>query len=361
MLYFDARVFAGAQAGVYRYSKNLLDALLEIGIPVTLVSNKKMPTEFLNEYSGTVRFVRHGLLAIFPGTLYVLFIVKLLIPRGSIFLGVNHCTPIFGRNNFIFVHDILPFVFPETMTAPNRILMRLSLLLSLKRADKIFTVSYFTRKEVSKRFKISKKIGVIENDVSHLRRIAFDELSVEKAIVDNFLQSSRFILTVGSNEPRKNLAEVIRAFNTLCYRGYSGVLLLVGPEGWRNVEVQREIKSSPVSQRILSTGFVSDASLEYLYRNCDVFVFASLYEGYGIPILEALHFSAPMVCTTESESQFLNIKGPFEFFEPGVDDLAARISEVLESSDNRGAYTYRVPDMKKSLMKYIDWFQPANS
>lgn len=116
--------------------------------------------------------------------------------------------------------------------------------------------------------------------------------------------ASRFVLAVGTLEPRKNLETLVRAFMELREadarqgRVYQDVLLLlIGPKGWKNDSLFRLLKEKPqAAEAVRLAGFVPDADLPWLYSACEVFVFPSLYEGYGLPVAEALKCGAAVVC-----------------------------------------------------------------
>ncbi len=114
---------------------------------------------------------------------------------------------------------------------------------------------------------------------------------------------SRFILAVGTLEPRKNLEVLVRAFMDMREgEAYQDVrLLLIGPKGWKNNSLFQLLQSRPqAAESIRLAGFVPDADLPWLYSACDLFVFPSLYEGYGLPVAEALKCGAAVVCGNNS-------------------------------------------------------------
>jgi len=108
-----------------------------------------------------------------------------------------------------------------------------------------------------------------------------------------------YVLSVGTLEPRKNLVRLVRAYRRLAARGASHSLVLAGPVGWRPGELLEETtKDGP--GRVVLTGFVGERDLDALYRGASVFVYPSLYEGFGLPVLDAMARGIPTVVSTAS-------------------------------------------------------------
>lgn len=355
MIYFDGRIFSNQKAGVYRYAENFLGILLSSNINVTLITNKKIPKSFKFHNEKNLHIKCFSIFKYIPGTIFVMFFVGLLIKRKSKFIGINHAVPLYRLNTLLVIHDLMPYYFPKTMTFLNKNLMHFGLSMSVKFASDIITVSKFTKLMVNEFFSPKKEITVIENDASHMEKFLSKINHIDNNKIKKLINKKPYILSVGSNEPRKNLIEIISAFEKLCDDGYDGLLLLVGPEGWKNNNVHEAISSSSHRPSIHFTGFISDEALAYLYKHCDCFVFVSLYEGYGIPPLEAISFGAPVICTTRSEIPYLNVKGPIVFYEPQTGNLAEKISCLIMKGKNKD-YKFQVPNMRKAIHKNIKLF-----
>ena len=208
-------------------------------------------------------------------------------------LFFNYLVPngIKGRSA-VAIYDMTYARFPETMEKKNFNRLENNVIRSVQRSDRIITISEFSRKEISELLKISpENITVIPcaPSVSD-RTVNFDDLSVRLGL------EQPYILFVGTIEPRKNLSRLLRAFEHLKKEcGIPHRLVLAGGSGWRNEEIYRTAEQIYGSEDVVFTGYITEPEKNTLYRHASAFVFPSLYEGFGIPPLEAMHWGCPVV------------------------------------------------------------------
>jgi glycosyltransferase involved in cell wall biosynthesis len=161
-----------------------------------------------------------------------------------------------------------------------------------------------------------------------------------------------YLLFVSTIEPRKNLLGLIRAFEEL--RSHYKIphnLVLVGRRGWRYEPVFEAIGRSPWREHIYHLNYLSDAALAMFYRKADVFVYPSHYEGFGLPILEAMEFGVPVV--TSNTSSLPEVAGDAALYASPQDseEIAARIFQVLTDADLR----HRLMMGGKEQAKRFSW------
>lgn len=216
-----------------------------------------------------------------------------LFPRADLNLFFSYVVPprVEGKT-IITIHDLTHIRAPETMKSSNYKYISKNLAYSIERSEKVIAISEFTRSEVHELLQVPmEKICVIPcapsfgTDIVPLQRLA-----------ERYGITTPYLLYVGTIEPRKNLVRLIRAFERLKREaGIRHQLVLAGGSGWNNEEIYRTAAESPYARDILFTGFVSAAEKNALYKNAAAFVFPTLYEGFGIPPLEAMHFGCPVV------------------------------------------------------------------
>ena len=200
-----------------------------------------------------------------------------------------------GQRLVVTVHDLAVERFPRLFPRPWRLLYRLGLRAAVRRADAIVTPSRNTAEDLLSR------TGV---DPARLHVVPLaPTLPVGPLDVDEILGRlkvpSRFVLFVGTLEPRKNLVRLVRAYRRVAATGLPQSLVLAGPLGWHHESLMRELALEGPGE-IVMTGALSGQEMDALYRAADVFAYPSLYEGFGLPVAEAMARGVPTVASSTS-------------------------------------------------------------
>ena len=165
---------------------------------------------------------------------------------------------------------------------------------SIARSDKIITVSQFSKEEIQTLLNVPEdKISIVYNAPSLTNE------SVEYSLVQKKYKINKdYILFVGTIEPRKNIERLLCAFSYLkkIYK-IPHQLVLARGKGWQDEEIYKTAAKIEFSEDVIFTGYISPEEKNTLYQNASVFVFPSVYEGFGIPPLEAMAMGCPVVCT----------------------------------------------------------------
>jgi glycosyltransferase involved in cell wall biosynthesis len=219
-------------------------------------------------------------------------------------LDLVHCTTPYGTfmpcryRNVLTICDVTPLLFPGVHGRMNVWHHRYLLPAILQRADRIITISEWSRQD------IVKLCRVPENKVS-VTLLAADPcfMPVPRGTPGGAIAAlpSPYILNVGTLEPRKNLEGLLRAFAAAKRRGLPHTLVVAGAHGWGESRLAALPGELGISASVVFTGFVPDEDLPHLYANADFFVYPSLYEGFGLPVLEAMA-SGTAVITADCSS-----------------------------------------------------------
>jgi glycosyltransferase involved in cell wall biosynthesis len=196
----------------------------------------------------------------------------------------------------VTLYDLLAFTHPEFCTAANRLHYRLLVPLSLRKAARIIVPSEATRRDLLRCMPaVAGKVRVIPLGIGDEFRPARDEAAMLR-LRGKYGLAGRFILFVGGLEPKKNLARLIESYRLLRLNpNLRHQLVIAGALSWDRDRVQRAARAQGVADSVLFTGFVPPEELPTLYAMADLFVFPSLYEGFGLPPLEAMACGTPAI------------------------------------------------------------------
>lgn len=200
----------------------------------------------------------------------------------------------------VTVHDLAFLAHPEAFRASKRRYLTLMTRLSVRRARRVIAVSAHTKSDLVHHFGIAPgKVTVIPNAADERFRTTTDAASL-KAFKPTHHLPERFILFVGTLEPRKNLRRLIEAFARVAQEDAEVALVIVGASGWMTSDLAPLVQTRGLSDRIIFTGYVADNDLPHWYQAATVFCYPSLYEGFGLPVLEAMACGTPVVTSNTS-------------------------------------------------------------
>lgn len=199
----------------------------------------------------------------------------------------------------VSMHDIVALRFPESMPFLDRHRLRLLSARTLRNAARIFVLTEAIREEIAETYHLARdRFDLVQPPTDPLFRPVADAAVIAQARKRYGLPQD-YVLYVGLLQPRKNLVRLARAFARLKGRGLDHKLVIVGKRAWLYREMLDEIAALDLSDRVVFTGYVDRADLPILYSAASAFAFISLYEGFGIPVLEALACGTPVLASTD--------------------------------------------------------------
>ncbi|MDQ3755506.1 MAG: glycosyltransferase, partial [Acidobacteriota bacterium] len=251
----------------------------------------------------------------------------------DLFHGTNYCVPLWNRcRTVVTIHDLTLFLYPETFQQHVLRRARRRLPIMARAATMIVTPSESVRREVCEHLGVEaqKVVAVPEAARRVFRPVNFEQTLEARRRLG---VEEDFVLFVGTIEPRKNLLTLVRAFEDVLreMRTRPPQLVIVGKVGWQSDDLYSYIDKSGMSARVRFTGYVSDEDLCALYSSCRACVYPSLYEGFGLPPLEAMACGAPVVTSriasiTETVGRAARLVEPTD-----VRALAQAIIDLLKS------------------------------
>jgi glycosyltransferase involved in cell wall biosynthesis len=223
-----------------------------------------------------------------------------LLPPTDVYHATEHLLmPLRGIPTVLTIHDLIFKLFPEHHKRLNYWYLNAAMPLFVRRADAIIAISEATKRDLMDHHGTpEEKITVIyEAAAPHFTPQSPQRIAAVRA---KYNLPPRYLLTVGTIEPRKNLARLVEALTSLRADDPDLRLVVVGSEGWLTESFHAAIDQHGQHEAVIRPGFIPDDDLPAIYAGAAVAVSASLYEGFGLPILEAMACGAPVACSSTS-------------------------------------------------------------
>jgi glycosyltransferase involved in cell wall biosynthesis len=215
--------------------------------------------------------------------------------------STHHTLPLrpMRARRVVTVHDLTFMRIPERYPAARRVYMTASTKAAVRVADAVIVPSNAVRDDVLSMLPVApSRVHVVYEAAAERFRPRGREASMSMAV--KYGMSRPFVLSVGSLEPGKNRARLIRAMHALRQEGIDRMLLVVGQPAWKHEGDRALVEELDMDDRVVYAGYVPDDELPALYSACEVFAFPSLYEGFGVPVLEAMACGAPVLTSNAS-------------------------------------------------------------
>ena len=271
---------------------------------------------------------------------------------------VQYTAPLFCSAPIVVtIHDVSYIERPEYLTAFRATQIRASTRYTVSKAAKVITVSEFSRQGISKAFDLDPDNIVVTPLAAQESFRPISRAQAMRTVSDALKIERPYILNVGDLLPRKNQIGLIKAFRELlnAHPELPHALVLAGKYTWFAPQVIEEVRRSGLQNRIVLTGFVDDDLLPSLYNAADIFVFPSFYEGFGLPVIEAMACGRAVACSSATALPEV-VDGAALLFEPSSIEAQTRaIRDILIDPE----FTIRME--KKSLQRAaaFNWKETA--
>ncbi|MEI7891327.1 MAG: glycosyltransferase family 1 protein [bacterium] len=253
----------------------------------------------------------------------------------------QYITPFFVSKKIkivTIVHDISFNFFPQFIKFFDLLFLKILIPLSLRRADKIIGVSKFTRDEIIKYYKIdASKVEYVYNALGE--EFLRNDFSAKQlnAVREKYSLPTKFILYLGTLQPRKNVGHLIETFARIKDRLGETKLVICGNMSAHNCDkqIQKNITKLKLENEVIFPGFVDQQDKVAIFSLAHVFAFPSLYEGFGIPPLEAMSQKVPVICSDIASLREVAGQGVLFFDTQNLDDFAKKLYDISMDDELR--------------------------
>ncbi|OGH14357.1 MAG: hypothetical protein A2687_01885 [Candidatus Levybacteria bacterium RIFCSPHIGHO2_01_FULL_38_26] len=287
-------------------------------------------------------------------------------PRPDVFFSPTHYAPRFSPvPTVISIMDLSYIHFPQLFKKSDLYQLKNWTSYSLHNAKKVLTISKASRNDIIKEYKVAEdKVVVtypgikseIRNPRFAARRAKFEtntkyKKQMKKTLKDKYGINGEYILFVGTLQPRKNIERLIEAFSLLCHpkrsegsrdsspanrRAQNDIqLVIVGKKGWLYEDILKAPKKFEIKDKVKFLDFVSDEDLPGFYENAICFVLPSLYEGFGLPVLEAMKYGCPVITSSVSSLPEAGGDAALYINPLDVEDIAKNLELIINNSELR--------------------------
>ena len=218
----------------------------------------------------------------------------------------------------VTIHDLAYLYFPEDFKKKDLWQLINWTKFSINKSKQIISVSKTTKKDIIKNYNISEsKVSVIYN--------GFEKITKEKTVK---VKQIKYVLFVGTIQPRKNLEILIDAFERFQQTNPEFKLVIVGKKGWLYKSIFEKVKLINLEDKIIFTGHISDDELIWYYKNAFCLTLPSLYEGFGIPVLEAMSYNCPTIISMSSSLPEIGGDASLYFDPTNAEDLLQKFNTL---------------------------------
>lgn len=304
----DATLVRKENTGSGFYIINLIDAVfrLDSSNVYYIFTNKNNFELFIKKKQPNLIIIDKKFIGRLSRVLWEFFILPFEIKKRKIDIlhSPNYITPLFklGFKTIATIHDLTVYLFPDKYTIVKRLFYKFTMPIFVKLSDLIIAVSDNTKKDILKILRANeKKVKITFESYPEYYNNDKDRVLSEK-VLQKYGILKEFILFVGMIEPRKNILSILKGFINLD-KEINADLVIVGKKGWYFQEIDdylKKIDLEKLKNKIIFTGFVCEGEVIYFYQSALIFIYPSVYEGFGLPLLLAMACGTPVITSNLS-------------------------------------------------------------
>lgn len=267
----------------------------------------------------------------------------------DVFFSPTHYSPLTGLKTVISILDISYLHFKDLFKKKDLYKLRYWGKYSIKRAKKIITISESSKSDIIEAYRLaSGKVSVVYPGINQIdKTIDMDKLREKYGL------SEKYILFVGTIQPRKNISRLIEAFSKI---KEDTQLVIIGKKGWQFEEILESPRKFGIEDKVKFFHDVSSEDLPTFYKNAQVFILPSLYEGFGLPVVEAMYYGCPVITSNVSSLPEAGGDAALYVDPENVSDIAEKMEKVLGSDSLRK----EMIEKGKEHVKKFSWEKAAS-
>lgn len=280
----------------------------------------------------------------------------------DVFFAPAHYSPAFlNKPLVVTIHDLSYFYYPDEFLKKDLYKLKNWTKKSIEKAEKIICVSKTTKKDVEKFYGKKDNVEVIYN--GYKNRV--EKNKSEDILKKNNLKKDKYLLYVGTLQPRKNIQTLIESFAQFSKENNDFKLVIAGKKGWLFNSIFQKVIDYKLEDKVVFTDYVTDGDLIILYKNAFCFIMPSFYEGFGIPLLEAMQYKCPVISSQKSSLPEIGGDACLYFNPESIGDLTDKIIMLKKDKNLKknliSAGSLRVRDFswKKCSKETLDVIRSA--
>lgn len=321
----DIKILAEQKTGIGNYLENILIHFPEKKFEFFCFSHKKININIVNH---NFKFIYSNINSnlgrqVWSQTILPYYIKKYKI---DLFWSPSHRIPFLlpkSIKSVVTIHDLVWLHHSKTMRKSSYLLDKYLMPYAIKKSDKILTVSYNTKLDLIENFDVKKnKIRVTKLAPKNHKYLYKDYTNLSKL--------KNCILLVATNDPRKNINRTIAAYSRLSVSlRKKHNLVIVGSRGWAKKSIKTLIKNFKLIDTVKSIGYIDENKLSWLYKNCKLLILVSIFEGFGLPIVEAMINNKPQITSNNSSMKEVAAKTSFLVNPYSIFDISQKLNLIL--------------------------------
>jgi len=352
----DARALTNNRAGISNYVYEIVKKLnnLDKKNEYILYSNKNIVLDFNLNHNWNMHIEKSR-----TGTIWFYNILpkKLCEDKIDVFWGTQYFLPKRNKETsnvrlVVTIHDLAIQKIKNIGSNRNIFIQKLYLRKSLKNADKIIAISETTKKDIIDIYSVNdEKISIIFNGNNPPEKYNM-VTNIEEEMRHKFkIDNNKFLLFLSTIEPRKNIDTLIRAFEYIKEKDKDLKLIIAGGLGWKYKRTLDLIEESKYAQDMILTGYVTNEEKAFLYSRAEMFIYPSLYEGFGLPILEAFGYGCLVITTNISSMPEVGGDVAIYYDNPlDYKELVQKIEEVITMTEMEKLQ--KIEKGRKQILKF---------